>query len=91
MITAYWWVVLAGDAPCYSSRDQRVAVIDAHPEVNANCPVENDPDGDAVQAMIVDAYNREIAPDPAVTVADFDFVEPPEGYEWPLPGRSGGA
>lgn len=84
MITCYLWVLPANDPPSYSPRDQWMAICPDHTEVNANTPVENDPDGQNIRAMIVGSYNQQLTPDPAATVEDFEFVDPPPDYEWPV-------
>jgi hypothetical protein len=62
------------------------------PEVNATSQVNGgagvDPDGSVCRAYIPDAYNLHIGPDPAVTLDDFEFVEPPP--EWVNPNARAG-
>lgn len=84
MITVFEWVDPANDPPWFSSFEMRAAVIPDNTAVNANTPTQFDPDGSQIHQMIVDAYNRVEAPDPVAVVGDFEFVAPPEGYEWPI-------
>jgi hypothetical protein len=83
VITAYLWTVLAGGSPWFAPLDMWASVVPEQPAVNANQPVVWDPDGTATQTMILDAYNRVVAPDPPAVPADLEFVDPPPGYLWP--------
>lgn len=87
MITAYAWQVQKFTPPWYASADMQVAIVPDHPEVNANNPVRYDPDGSTVKQWIVEAYNRHVAPNPTVTLDDFEFGPPPDDFVWPDPNE----
>jgi hypothetical protein len=82
MLDVYFWVLEDGP-PLWQ------AVVPDHPEVNATTEVRDDPDKYWLTDYIVQAYNREVAPEPAVTAADFALVERPEG--WSPPGAADAA
>lgn len=56
------------------------AVCPEHPDVNATCPVQYDPDRVSTREEIKRAYNRVVQPDPPVELDEFEFVTPPDGW-----------